>query len=49
LAAVSASPVFERQPLRIVKVYVLPSFETVGNPTAASATSLVPAAPGRSG
>jgi hypothetical protein len=48
-AAVRVWPVFDRQPDLIVNVYVFPSFDTDGNPTAASGTSLVPATPGLSG
>jgi hypothetical protein len=48
-AAVSGWPVFDFQPDLIVNVYVLPSFETAGKPTAASGVNLVPAAPGLSG
>ena len=48
-AAVTAEPSLNRSPLLSVKVYVLPSLETRGNPTAASGTSREPSGAGLSG
>ena len=48
-AAVTAEPSLNRSPLLSVKVYVLPSLETRGNPTAASGTRREPSGAGLSG
>ena len=48
-AAVTAEPSLKRRPLRMVKVYVLPSFEIAGKPEAASGIRREPSGAGLSG
>jgi hypothetical protein len=48
-AAVTGDPSLNWSPLLTVNVYVLPSRETRGNPTAASGTSREPSGAGLSG
>src|SRR5581483_3186192 len=48
-AAVTGVPLLNFMPGRMWNVYVLPSFETVGNDVAASGYSWLPAAPAFSG
>ena len=47
--AVTAEPSENRRPRLIVKVYVLPLFETIGRPAAASACNLEPSGGALSG